>query len=167
VPASALVVEQPAKNSWAATIWTWEEGGAAGRFDGAPQMTHWTDATHWEMQLPGDAGGIDLRREGNKLRLHTGGGADAALELLPPSDVGPAYAELQEQFMASASRYPVFSANPARRRKATYLLLGIFLLQEIFFAFYRRIRGPGLYALKYLSLIAWIVGGIGLVGFYL
>ena len=68
VPASALVVEQPAKNSWAATIWTWEKGRAAERVDGTPQMTHWIDATHWEMQLPGEAAGIALRREGNMLR---------------------------------------------------------------------------------------------------
>jgi hypothetical protein len=166
VPASALVVEQPAKNSWAATIWTWEKGRAAERVDGTPQMTHWIDATHWEMQLPGEASGIALRREGNMLRLQSGRGTDAALELMAPPDVGPAYAELRNQFMASASRYPHFTANPLKRKKVTYLLLGILLLQQIFFVVYKRIHAPRPYTLKCLTLIAWIVGGIWLVCFY-
>ena len=85
VPASALVVEQPAKNSWAATIWTWKRAGAAARFDGTPQMTQWTDASNWEMQLPGEVGAVALRRKGNILRLHSGRGADETLELMAPS----------------------------------------------------------------------------------
>jgi len=166
-PAFALVVEQPTKNSWAATVWTLERSGAAARFDGPPQMKLWTDAAHWEMQLPGEAGGTALRREGNTLRLISTRGAEEALELTVPPDIGPAEAQLREQFMASASRYDLFSANLKRRKKVTYLLLGIFLLQSIFFAVYKRARGPFLDYLKYLTMIAWIAGGFWLVGFYL
>ena len=167
IPASALVVEQPAQNSWAATLWTWEKEGAISRFEAAPQMTHWEDASHWEMHLPGEKGEMALRREGNTLRLNPGHGADKALELMAPPEIGPAYAELHRQFVASASRYRLFFVDPKRRKKITYLLLGIFLLQSIFFTVYKRAHGPFLDSLKYLNLIAWIVGGIWLLGFYL
>jgi hypothetical protein len=175
-PASALVVEQPARNSWAATVWTWERKGVTARFDSAPQMTHWADATHWEMQLPNAAGAFTLRREGNRLHLHSGrddsGRGDSAvhdevLELTAPSpEISPALAELHNQFMASASRYPVFSVNSNKREKVTYLLLGIFLLQQIFFLAYKRMQGPHLEGLRFLNLVAWIVGGIWLTVFY-
>jgi hypothetical protein len=175
-PASALVVEQPARNSWAATVWTWERKGVTARFDAAPQMTHWADATHWEMQLPNAAGAFILRREGNRLHLHSGrddsGRSDSAandevLELTAPSpEISPALAELHNQFMASASRYPVFSVNSNKREKVTYLLLGIFLLQQIFFLGYKRMQGPHLERLRFLNLVAWIVGGIWLTVFY-
>jgi Heparinase II/III-like protein/Heparinase II/III N-terminus len=166
VPASALVVEQPAKNSWAATIWTWKRGGAAARFDGTPQMTQWTDASNWEMQLFGEVGAVALRRKGNILRLHSGRGADETLELMAPSPhVGAAYAEVRSQFMASASRYHPFSANLAKRKKITYLLLGIFLLQQIFFLVYK-VHGTRVETLKCLNLVVWILGGIWLVGLY-
>ena len=139
-------------------------------------MTHWADATHWEMQLPNAAGAFTLRREGNRLRLHSGrddsgrddsAANDEVLELTAPSpEISPALAELHNQFMASASRYPVFSVNSNKREKVTYLLLGIFLLQQIFFLGYKRMQGPHLERLRFLNLVAWIVGGIWLTVFY-
>ena len=104
VPASALVVDQPAKNSWAATIWIWQNAGPG--YEGSPQMAEWTDVTHWEMQLPGEAETVVLRREGNVLRLHSGGKIDETLQLTgTSSDVDGAITELRRQFMASSSRY--------------------------------------------------------------
>ena len=85
---------------------------------------------------------------------------------MAPPDVGPAKAELRDQFMASASRYHLFTANPLRRKKVTYLLLGIFMIQQMFFFVYKRIHAPRPHTLKCLTLIAWIVGGIWLVCFY-
>ena len=166
VPASALVVEEPAKNSWAATVWTWEKSGAAEKIDPAPQMTHWTDATHWEMQLPGPAGGLDLLRQDDTLRLHSAHGLVAELRLMAPPNVGQAIAELRHQFVAAQSRYPVFSANLRRRKKITFLLFGILLLQEILFLVYTRLRGPRVHMLQGLSLVAWIGGGLWLVLFF-
>jgi hypothetical protein len=129
-------------------------------------MTQWKDATNWEMQLPGAEGGMALSREGNIVRFHPGGGVDETVELKTPPDVGPAHAELDRQFAATASRYPVFSANLRRRKRVTYLLLGIFLLQPIIFALYKRAHGPFLTPLRYLTVICWIVGGVWLVCFF-
>jgi hypothetical protein len=176
-PASALVVEQPARNSWAATLWTLGNRDGAnrdsakrdssGKLDGAPpQMKQWKDSTSWEMQLPGNDGTLTLRREGNTLRLHTGRGADEILELAAQPDAGPAHAALDRQFKAVALLYPPSSSNPGRLKKVTYLLFGVFLLQWIFFAVYRRMRGPFLNPLKYLTVITWIAGGIWLAVFF-
>ena len=134
-------------------------------------MTHWTDATHWEVLVPREGGLIELRREDNMLRLYTDRtsddrGGDAELALVAPPDIAPAYAEVSHQFTAAAARYPMFSANLARRRKVTYLLLAIFLLQQIFFVVYKRFRGPRLYALKCLNILVWIAGGIWLIVFF-
>jgi len=167
VPASALVVEQPANRSWAAAVWSLEKAGAGAGFEGPPQMTHWKDNMNWEMQLPTPAGAVSLRREGNMLRLHPERGTDEALELTAPSGVSPRLEELRSQFANTASRYRYFADNSAKRAKLSYLLLGIFLLQQIFFIVYKRFHGPGLENLKYLNMMAWIVGGIWLVGFYL
>ena len=166
VPASALVVEQPARNSWAATSWIWEKAGPTAWSDQPPQMIHWKNATAWEMQLPAQAGNIFLSREGNVLRLHPERGADQTLELVAPSDISLGLAELQSQFAGTASQYHYFIENSPKRLKVTYLLLGVFLLQEIFFVLYKRSRGPHLRALKYLNTMAWVLGGIWLVGFY-
>ena len=166
VPASALVIEQPAQSSWAATVWSWQKAGDDAGLDGRPQMTAWTDAANWEMRLPAAAGGIALRRQGNMLRVHPDRGGDTALELRAPPDVNPQLAELDREFAASASRYPRFSENTAKRLRATYLLIGIFVLQLLFFVVYKRIQGPRLESLRLLNLIAWIAGGIWLVGFY-
>ena len=166
MPASALVIEQPAQSSWAATVWSWQKAGDDAGLDGRPQMTAWTDAVNWEMRLPAAAGGIALRRQGNMLRVHPDRGGDTALELRAPPDVNPQLAELDREFAASASRYPRFFENTAKRLKATYLLIGIFVLQLLFFVVYKRIQGPRLESLRLLNLIAWIAGGIWLVGFY-
>jgi hypothetical protein len=167
VPAFALRVEQPANHTWSATVWTWDKGSASEKIDGVPQMMRWVDATNWQMRLPGETDSAILRREGNMLRISSDHGAGAELELTTPADVSPAYTQVIHQFEIAEQRYPVFSANPVRRKKVTYVLLGVFLLQQIFFLAYRRLRGPRLYTLKWLNVVVWIVGGIWLVSFYL
>ncbi len=166
VPASALVVEQPARNSWAATIWIWEKAGLTAWSDGQPQMIYWKNATDWELQLPAQAADLSLTREGNMLRLHSERGRDQTLALVAPSDISPRLAELQSQFAETALQYHYFIENSPKRLKITYLLLGIFLLQEILFVLYKRISAPHLSVLKYLNTMAWVLGGIWLVGFY-
>jgi hypothetical protein len=163
VPASALVVEQPAQSSWAATVWSWQKAGDASGLQGRPQMT-WTNAANWELRLPTAAGGFALRRQGNLLHLDRG--SYTALELRAPPDVNPKLTELNREFAASATRYPRFFENTAKRSKVTYLLIGIFVLQQLFFVVYKRIHWPCLESLRFLNLIAWIAGGIWLVGFY-
>ena len=166
VPASALVVEQPATDSWAATIWSWERAGEAPGSGGQLQMTGWTSATNWEIRLPTPAGNITLSRQGKMLRLHPDHGSDEVLELMAPPDVTAKLAELDRDFAATAARYHHFSDNLPRRLKVTYLLIGIFVLQQIFFVVYKRIHGPFLEGLRFLNLVAWIAGGVWLLGFY-
>ena len=50
--------------------------------------------------------------------------------------------------------------------KVTWVLIGIFLLQELFFLFYKRISGAGIGALRVMNALVWIAGGIWLIGFY-
>jgi hypothetical protein len=163
VPASALVIEQPASNSWAAMVWSWQRIGSPPGLGGRPQMTKWTDATNWEMSLS-DANRTTLRRRGNMLRLQSAGRDDILLQLKSPPGVAPELAELDREFAAAASKYPPFFENKVRRFKVSCLLIGIFVLQEIMFFLYRRIGGVGVDTLRFLTLMVWIAGGIWLVG---
>ena len=166
VASSALVIEQPADKSWAATVWSWKKAGAAVPVNAEPRMTRWASATDWEMQLPSDAGIFALRREGNFFRFHSDRETEGVLELTSPLDVKAQLAELHSQFALTASRHRRFWEDSAKRTKVTYLLFAIFLLQELFFVLYKRVRAPYFETLRYLDLMTWIAGGIWLVGFY-
>jgi len=162
VPASALVIEQPATNSWAAMVWSWQKIASPPSLGGRPEMTNWTNAENWEMRLS-EAKGTIMRRQGTMLRLQSNGGDNKVLELKPPPDVAPQLAELDREFAAAASKYPRFFENKRRRSKVSGLLFAIFVLQEIFFFLYRRIGEVGVDILRILTLIVWIAGGIWLV----
>jgi hypothetical protein len=166
VPTSSLVLEQPAKNSWAATVWTWQRAGVNSPSAGSPQMARWNNASDWEMRLPAAAGEITLRRRGETLQLRDDTGTEEMLQLTSPPDVSSQLAELNDQFARVGLRYRRFHAESAKRLKVTYLLICLFLLQQLFFVAYKRIHAPKLDALKWLTLIAWIAGGVWLVGIY-
>jgi len=165
-PASALVVEQPAQNSWAAAVWSWQPDVNASGLTGRPQMTKWTDATNWEMQLSAGGKEITLRRQANRILLHPDHGTDTTLELQAPPDINSQLAELNRNFASSTARYPRFYENTAKRLKVTYVLIGIFVLQQLFFLVYKRGRWPHPEILKLLSVIAWVAGGIWMISFY-
>ena len=165
-PASALVVEQPAQNSWAAAVWSWQPDVNASGLTGRPQMTKWTDATNWEMQLSAGGKEITLRRQANRILLHPDQRTDTTLELQAPPDINSQLAELNRNFASSTARYPRFYENTAKRLKVTYVLIGIFVLQQLFFLVYKRGRWPHPEILKLLSVIAWVAGGIWMISFY-
>ena len=166
VPSSSLVTEQPAKNSWAATVWMWEKGGGHSRFQGQPQMAHWTSATDWEMHLPVAAGEVMLLRQGERVQIQNHRGTEEMVQLTAAPDVNSRLAELRTQFVSAGLRYPAFHPESSKRLKVTYLLAGLFVLQQLFFTVYKRIHAPKLDALRWLSLMVWIAGGIWLVGIY-
>ena len=166
VPSSSLVIEQPAKKSWAATVFTWEKGDGNSSSQGQPQMAHWTSPTDWEMHLPSAAGEVAVLRQGERVQIQNRGGSEETLQLTAGPDVSTRLAELRAQFVNASLRYPAFHAESWKRLKLTYLLAGLFVLQQLGFAVYKRIHAPKLYALKWLTLLAWIAGGIWLVGIY-
>jgi hypothetical protein len=165
-PASALVIEQPSQNSWAAEVWSWQPAGTVSALTGRPQMTDWTDAANWEMRFSAAEGEITLRRQGNRILLHPDRGTDTTLELRTPPDVTSQLAELNRNFVSSATRYPRFYENTAKRLKVTYLLIAIFLMQQLFFLVYKRVQWPHPEILGLLSVLAWVAGGIWMVSFY-
>ena len=166
VASTSLVTEQPAKNSWAATAWTWETGGDNSRSQGQPQMNHWANPTDWEMQLPLEAGEVTVRRQGDQVQIRNHRGSEKVLRLTAAPNVSSQLAQLRAQFISVGLRYPAFHGESSKRLRVTYLLAGLFVLQQLFFVVYKRIHAPKLDALRWLSLMAWIVGGICLVGIY-
>ncbi len=98
VPSFSLVTEQPANNSWAATVWTWERGDGNSRFAEQPQMANWTNAADWEMRVPRADGSATLRRKGDTLELRDDRGIQETMRLTSPPDSSSRLAELHDQF---------------------------------------------------------------------
>jgi len=166
VPSSSLVTQQPANNSWAATVWTWERVDGSSGFAESPQMARWTNAADWEMRVPRAEGSATLRRKGDTLELRDDRGIQETMRLTSPPDSSFRLAELHDQFASAGVRYRRFHPDSSKRLKVTWLLGGLFLLQLLFFAVYKRVRAPGIDALRWLTLVTWIVGGFWLVGIY-
>ena len=102
--ASALVVEQPARKSWAATIWIWEKA--------AWPLVRWAATDDWlekchrlgnSVTDPG--GGLSLTREGNMLRLHSERRIRQGWSSSAPSDIGTDSQSCKGDFAETASQY--------------------------------------------------------------
>ena len=68
-PASAIVIEQPANDSWAVAIWSIQDGiSSTSQFKGPPSMESWKCPEKWKIVLPFASGGMNIWREDNQKR---------------------------------------------------------------------------------------------------
>jgi hypothetical protein len=160
VPAPALVVEQPAESSWAATIWIWEKSIAP--FLSKPLATSWTGAGDWEVHLSD----VTFTRTGNMLRFHSKAGDDGSVLLFPSIGSDSGRVELTQNLAAVAAEYHRFYEQTKKRSKVTYLLLVGFVFQEILAFLFDRLRKQSSATLRLAIVIGWIIGGIWLVFVY-
>lgn len=166
--APAFVVTQPARSSWALAIWTLNKASGASSFTGRPRMIAWQDATHWTVELPLQGGSITLSRDGNRVtQAGQGPGFEAAAAMLtPPPDTRAQTAALRSAFEAAAQKYERVGDFFNYRLKISYLLLGIFLVQELFFLAYGKWKGRHRTALRLANAVAWVGGAVWLYLFY-
>jgi hypothetical protein len=166
-PAPALVVEQPAEDSWAATICSLEEGAAVRSTHADREVVSWTRANRWEIHIAASDDELLLSRAGNLLRLSSDGKVLEELELHSAPDTRKRKRELEAALDRMAVIYPQFASMLDFRRKLSYLLLGIFCAQETllvgFGRFLRQYRDP----LRLLAVSGWIAGWVWLNLFYL
>jgi hypothetical protein len=165
-PSTSLVTEQPANRSWAATVWTWQKTESKSSIAAPAQMALWSSPTDWEMQLPNSASNLKIRRQGNLIQLRENDGPEETLQLSSPPNVSAELAQLHDQFVNSALRYHRFRDDSSKKLKIIYLLVGLFLVQQVFFEVLKRISATNLELLRWINLAAWIIGGSWLVGFY-
>lgn len=160
-PAWSIVVTQPANDSWAATVWLLSKGTDPA---GTPSMVHWGNAEDWTLRVPLESGFVEISREGNGVLVsndkHGGGGKVVRLS----REVGhhPGFGQIRAAYASMARKYPRFRVLLKFRAKITYLLLVIFLLQEIFFGVLGRFVRKYYVLMRIVNVSGWAVVGIWL-----
>ncbi|MGH8069438.1 MAG: heparinase II/III family protein [Candidatus Entotheonellia bacterium] len=158
-PASALVIEQPAHDSWSVVVWSWDDGVTPPRqLERQPYMAAWKDAEHWKIALPIKPGLLEIQRENDKLsaRESSDVGSDIALEITRAQDVTQGIGQVHNSYAMARDKYPRFRANFASRLKITKLLIVLFLLQEIVFFVYRKAVVKGYLVIRLCNVIGWV-----------
>ncbi len=167
-PAPAIVVEQPANDSWSVLLWSTDNGGEPSpQWDAAPSMEHFSNARGWRIILPLRSGTLYVRRDGDSVSFGSMEGEKAqTLTLERAPDVAPAVSLVLRAHAYALQRYPKFRDLLPYRLRVTYLLILIFALQEIFFAVYRRLGTKGYASLRIASIVGWLAVGIWLSAVY-
>jgi hypothetical protein len=171
-PAPAIVVEQPAEDSWVVSLWSLRSSDAGGYLDvDQASMTRWKGSDSWEVRIPiaGNGEAVSLARNGDVL-IWSGSRTSPArtLQLEQPSDVQSSIAKIDRALQRNIARYPSrIRVNLGLREKLTYLLVFLFAFQELCFFLYARWVNHGYLALRYFAAAGWAICSIWLVQFYL
>jgi hypothetical protein len=165
-PASAIMVEQPANDSWAVTIWSLNNAGYwTKKITATPSMHSWKGPEDWTITIPVESRTIRLSREADKVFLEDDGTTPMPyLTLARPVGIDQKITEIQAARERAKREYPRprFEDAVEYRFKATYFLIFLLVLQEAFFAIYKRFTSSHYLFLRGLSAITWVVVGIWL-----
>jgi hypothetical protein len=164
-PASAIVVEQPADDSWAVAVWSLDDGRpGTPQLTEQPAMSSWDGPEEWTIVLPLESGSVRVLRKADRVSVADEAAKDAdQLILKAPTPVDSEIRALRSAHERALARYPKFSDHMDYRAKATYLCILLFLFQEAFFAVYRRHSTKHYTLLRGLSVLGWAGMGIWLV----
>jgi hypothetical protein len=167
---TALMTEQPAQGSWSAMIWVLNESNtAATSFSERPELHNGPTGDEWQISLPLKSGALEIRRNAATITVWKGRqstNTDLARMVAPP-DVSQLVQQVQEQYRVEAMKYPPFRDLLRYRWRATYLVLLMVLLEEVFFLVYRTWWGRFYFGLRALSICGWAGLGVWLILFYL
>lgn len=159
-PADALVLEQPANNSWSAAIWSL--GGmdsSSLNFSKQPYMKHWVSPEAWKIVLPAAAGPISIWRDYDRVYINDGSKTDGVYGVglkIAPDGTSLKHAEIQNAFGKAADKYPKFRNLTYYLWEVTYLMIAFLILQEIFFFIYKKRKGMHYFRLRIFAMSGWI-----------
>lgn len=164
-PRSAIMVEQPANDSWAVVVWSLGDNRPpTRRVIAQPSMRSWKGPEKWTMVLPVESGSIRVSREGDRVVVGDDGAKSSThLTLTRSAGVDRKISEIQDAHEQALRKYPRFNDEMDYRLKATYLAIVVLVLQEAFFALYNRVTRKYSVLLRVLSTIAWVILGLWLV----
>jgi hypothetical protein len=169
-PAPAVVIEQPAKESWTVVTWLLDDKqtDSGGSFR-SPRVSSWNGPRDWKTEIPLSSDSLQVRREDDlivvsDLRRQLG---VARLTLAPGPDVSRQLTGIRNSFATAARKYPGYWNLHDRRVKVTWLLLIIFVGQEVFFLAVRHWKASYYGRLRVLNVLGWIGVGFWLVVFFL
>jgi len=164
-PASAILLEQPAGNSWAAVVWSRPVDRPAGQASmGVPAMEAWQGPGDWRLSLPSESGLIRVVRKADTLLLSDPGEAHPTrIALTAPAVVDSQIAAIHRAYKRVADKYPRFQDELPYRFKVTYLIVVLLVLQEIVFAAFRRISRRHSRVLRAVAAGGWVIVGLYLL----
>lgn len=167
-PASVIMLEQPAQDSWAVAIWlfddTWKQGATV---TAMPSMHAWQGPERWTITVPMELGTIKLSREADSIALRAGKTTSSIrLVQTEPIEINDEVVKIKAARERMKQEYPRprFDDAVEYRFKATYFCIALLIFQEVFFAIYGRRGSARSYGvLRGFSVIAWLVIGVWLV----
>ncbi len=162
--AHSVLVDQPARDAWAITVWCLQETGAADRCSDRAISARFAGDEDWSVQVPGPRGSVVVARSAQQVRVNEGTIAPATAQLRASIDVGPARARIRAAYENAVAKYPRFRDLGYYRLRVIYVLLGVLGLQEVFFAALCPTRYRD--RLRMVAIAAWLVGGLWLVTVY-
>ncbi len=169
LPASSIVVEQPANGSWAVAVWTLQDPDTTGLIESDPPvMSDWQGVDSWTITLPLSSGQLHVERQGGDIRAGSSlSSTFAAAQLTNPPSVVDERAAIEGSYQAAAEQYPRFLLYLPYRHTVTLALLVLLLIQETVFLFLHRLEVRHYFGLRVLNSLCWIGGGIWLLMRYL
>ena len=168
-PAPALVIDQPASNSWAIAAWCLEvDWPRAYPCPAQPGVADFSATNRWTLRLPSAASAFTVvERTANTIRVHAGDKAETAstLDLQPPADISARRAELRLAHAAAVKLYPRFRDLTYYRARVSVVVLAVLVVQEALFAFVPAVRRR-YRALRSLSIVSWALLAFWLTTYY-
>lgn len=163
--ADTVLVDQPARDSWTIAVWCLATRPASPSCPDRPISARFHGDEDWSVAVPRAETSLAVTRHAESVQISREGVPGARdLILQPGPDIGAARARIRVAFEAAAQKYPRFRDLEYYRLRATYALLVLFGLQEIFFA----VLCPVGYrlSLRRAAVVAWVAVGVWLVAFY-
>jgi heparinase II/III-like protein len=167
--APAVVVEQPAKDSWTVVTWLLDDNpvDSRARFS-EPRVSYWNGPRDWKTKVPLPSETLEVTRANDQIVVSDlpKRVAVETLPLVPAPDVSRDVTRIRDSFVAAAKKYPAYRNLHDRRVKVSWLLLIIFVSQETFFLAVGRWR-PSYYGrLRLLNVLGWVGVGLWLVLYF-
>ncbi|NOZ52936.1 MAG: hypothetical protein GXP08_07300 [Gammaproteobacteria bacterium] len=158
----AFLVRQPSDMSWSLAVWKLVNEKDNAVISLRPKMSQWNDAEHWRVSIPMSSGEVMVQRQGNTVSLidHASAQVNNTLTLAAGPDVIDEFTELQNAFNAIAADNEGYRDLAYYRKRVTYLIIVILLLQEILL--WRISRTPVTLFLRVTAVIAWLALGMWL-----
>jgi len=157
-PATAIVVEQPAAESWLAVIVSLAPETTPGVSE-PPRLSRDSSAEEWTVALRTNAGPAALKRVGDGFsftQTHRGRSFTDTLHLAPAQDPTADLRTIRTAYDATASLYPAFQEYGPRRQKVTYLLVLLIIGQELSVFLVRRTVPRWYVSLRVASVVCWL-----------
>jgi hypothetical protein len=168
MPAPAIVVEQAGTNSWSVALWSLAQNRRAqDQLPSSARMERWENAQDWTLTTALGEGELEIRRQSDRLFIRNDGANvnSETVRLLPGPEV-QRYEQLRDGFRKASAKYPKFEDYFDYRVKATKVLLGLLLVQELVLLAVRLMTRAYYKTLRLLTTAAWSAGGLILVVFF-